>query len=246
MVIPARYDSSRFPGKPLTDLLGKTMIQRVYEQAARSSAHQVLVACDDDRILDEVNRFGGTGVMTDSGHESGTDRIHEAVMKLGLASDEVVVNVQGDEPLIPPAVIDQVASLVDEDVRMATLCEPLVQRDDIFDPNIVKVVRDRDDLALYFSRAPIPWHRDSFMSEASLPGTGWHRHLGIYGYSVSLLEAFVNWETTRLERTENLEQLRALENGEKIRVRESGASIPPGIDTPEDVARTLAVLRGSG
>ena len=244
MIIPARYDSSRFPGKPLVDLLGKTMIQRVYEQATQSKARSVVVATDDDRILDEVDRFGGIGIMTAREHVSGTDRIHEAVMKLGLPADDVVVNVQGDEPLIPPAVIDRVASLISEDVRMATLCEPIAERDDVFNPDIVKLVRDKNDVALYFSRAPIPWHRDQFMSEQALSGSGWYRHLGIYAYSVSLLEAFVNWEPAILELTESLEQLRALANGEKIRVIESGESMPPGIDTPEDVARTLAALRG--
>jgi len=220
------------------------MIQRVFEQASSSSAKRVVVATDDDRIIEEVRRFGGEAVMTDSAHVSGTDRIHEATKKLGLASDEVVVNVQGDEPLIPPSVIDRVADLMRGDVRMASLCEAITDRDDVFNPNIVKVVRDQDDIALYFSRAPIPWDRDRFGGEDKIPPAGWYRHLGIYAYTVSLLESFVSWPPAELEMTESLEQLRVLANGEKIRVEETRESMPPGIDAPEDVARTLEILKG--
>lgn len=220
------------------------MIQRVFEQASSSSAKRVVVATDDDRILEEVRRFGGEAVMTDSAHVSGTDRIHEAAKNLGLGSGEVVVNVQGDEPLIEPSVINRVAVLVAGDVRMATLCEAITRRDDVFNPNIVKVVRDEHDIAMYFSRAPIPWDRDCFSGEDEIPPVGWYRHLGIYAYTVSLLESFVSWPPADVEITESLEQLRVLANGEKIRVEETRESMPPGIDTPEDVARTLEALEG--
>lgn len=218
------------------------MIHRVYDQASQSSASRVVVATDDARILDEVQGFGGEAVITESSHVSGTDRIHEAVTRLGLGSDEVVVNVQGDEPLIPPSVIDRVSGLIGGDVRMATLCEVIESRDDVFDPNIVKVVRDLQNNALYFSRAPVPWDRDRFNDNVALPVKGWYRHLGIYSYSVSLLDAFVSWPAASIEETESLEQLRVLANGEKIRVEEIGESMPPGIDTPDDVLRTLEAL----
>ncbi len=218
------------------------MIHRVYDQASQSSASRVVVATDDARILDEVQGFGGEAVITESSRVSGTDRIHEAVTRLGLGSDEVVVNVQGDEPLIPPSVIDRVSGLIGGDVRMATLCEVIESRDDVFDPNIVKVVRDLQNNALYFSRAPVPWDRDRFNDNVALPVKGWYRHLGIYSYSVSLLDAFVSWPAASIEETESLEQLRVLANGEKIRVEEIGESMPPGIDTPDDVLRTLEAL----
>lgn len=218
------------------------MIRRVYEQAAQSSADRIVVATDNERIRDEVQQFGGEAVMTAQDHVSGTDRIHEAAHRLELTPDDVVVNVQGDEPLIPPAVIDRVAALVCADIPMATLCEPISDRDDVFNPNIVKVVRDQYDVALYFSRAPIPWDRTAFDSDGELVAGKWFRHLGIYAYSVSLLDHFVSWPVAEVERTESLEQLRVLANGEKIRVEVSAEAMPPGIDTPEDVARTLAVL----
>ena len=220
------------------------MIQRVFEQASQSSASRVVVATDDERIVSEVERFGGEAVMTDPGHVSGTDRIHEAAGMLDLDADDVVVNVQGDEPLIPPAVIDRVASLIEDDIRMATLCERITDREDVFNPNIVKVVRDQQDIALYFSRAPVPWDRERFPESNELSQVGWFRHLGIYSYTVSLLADFVGWAPAQLELTESLEQLRVLANGEKIRVEETAESMPPGIDSPEDVERTLDALKG--
>lgn len=220
------------------------MIRRVYEQAAKSAAARVVVATDDERIEREVHGFGGQVVMTDKSHVSGTDRIHEAAHVLDLGPGEVVVNVQGDEPLIPPVVINRVAALISEETPMATLCELITDRDDVFNPNIVKVVRDRQDIALYFSRAPVPWDRQVFGSDDVIEKGGWFRHLGIYAYTVSLLDAFVSWPVAELEKTESLEQLRVLANGEKIRVEETAEAMPPGIDTPEDVARTLDALIG--
>ena len=237
VVIPARYASQRLPGKPLLDLAGKSMIQRVYDQARLSEANQVIVATDDERIEAEVNRFGGVCCMTREAHVSGTDRVEEVTSILGLKDSEVVVNVQGDEPLIPPAVINQVAGLLaNPNAQMATLAEPIDRFEDLKDPNIVKVVADDRGNALYFSRAAIPYRRDGGLSDVAL------RHIGIYAYRISLLKQFVSWSEGRLEQIEKLEQLRVLEQGVKIQVAESVVTIPPGIDTASDLERTLAVL----
>ena len=243
VIIPARYNSERLPGKPLIDLLGKTMIQRVYERASSSEATRVCVATDDNRVADAVRSFNGQVVMTSADHPTGTDRINEAVDLLGLPADEVVVNVQGDEPLMPPEAINQVAGAVTGAVRMATLKEKIQDQDEIFDPNIVKVVTGADDLSLYFSRAPIPWSRKQFpVTDATLTGD-WFRHLGIYAYTVSMLADFVSWPPSTLEQMESLEQLRVLENGQAIRVLESSHHLPPGIDVPADVEKTLDLLK---
>ena len=246
--IPARFDSSRFPGKPLIDLAGKSMIQRVYEQALKSDATAVYVATDDERIRDAVEGFSGNVIMTSKDHETGTDRIHEAALAAGLNGGDIVVNVQGDEPLMPSAVINQVAGGLDRGVHMSTLKEQITETSDILDANVVKVVADKNDVALYFSRAPIPWSRDSFpaASGEKLSGINWYRHLGIYAYTVELLSQYVTWSISELEQIERLEQLRVLANGEKIRVLTSMQEIPPGIDVPGDLARTLQVLETTG
>ena len=246
--IPARYASSRFPGKPLIELAGKTMIQRVYEQAQKSRADAVYVATDDDRIREAVQAFGGEAIMTRADHETGTDRIREAASAVGLAADDIVVNVQGDEPLMPSQAINQVALGIHGEVRMSTLKEPLMDMTDVMHPNVVKVVVDADDVALYFSRAPVPWSRHDFSDETlgTLPAAAWFRHLGVDAYSVGMLEQYVSWPASELEQLEKLEQLRVLANGEKIRVLTCDAEIPPGIDAPEDVPRTLARLGAEG
>ncbi len=244
--IPSRYDSVRFPGKPLADLGGKTMIRRVYDRASMSAAERVIVATDDDRIREEVESFGGQVVMTASDHPTGTDRIHEAAQKAGLGDDAVVVNVQGDEPLIPVAAINQVAAAIkNHGVEMATLKDRITDIDDVFDPNVVKVVSDGYDRALYFSRAPLPWSREGFDQESddrNLKDGSWYRHLGLYAYTVAMLKRFVDWPVSELESIERLEQLRALEHGTKIHVGLSLEPIPPGIDVPADVDRTLQYL----
>lgn len=222
------------------------MIQRVYERAAMSGATEVIVATDDQRIADEIAAIGGRAIMTSADHPSGTDRITEVCEKAGFADDQVVVNVQGDEPLIPPAVINQVANnLQANDVPMATLAEDIVHLDDLLDPNIVKVVTDAAGVALYFSRAPIPWPRDEFAGpDKQMPaGLVPRRHLGIYAYRVGLLKQFVCWPPAPLEQTEKLEQLRAMWNGARIHVANALQSVPPGIDTEKDLARTLAFLK---
>ena len=219
------------------------MIRRVYEQASSSDADAVYVATDDVRIADEVKRFGGRVVMTSPDHSTGTDRIFEATSLIGIADDDIVVNVQGDEPLIPPAVINKVAEMIDSDAQMSTLCELIVDPKEVFDPNVVKVVADTNGIALYFSRAPIPWSRDHFGSSSIPVGVNWYRHLGIYAYTAAMLARFVTWDPAPLEEAEKLEQLRALSNGEKIKIAISPDKIPPGIDVPEDVERTLKVLK---
>lgn len=250
MVIPARYQSSRLPGKPLIDLAGKTMIERVYRQACKSAAREVYIATDDVRIQQVAQAIGAKVVMTRDDHESGTDRIAEVVGSLALADDEIVVNVQGDEPLIPPSVIDQVAQLLlsDNTRAMATLSEKITSSEDFFDPNVVKVVTDNNDNAVYFSRAPIPWPREAIQPTEngfSLPDdtVDAQRHIGIYAYRAGLLSRFVTWPVAALEQTEKLEQLRVMAQGEKIGIAVAAESPPPGIDTPKDVQRTLAILQ---
>ena len=245
VVIPARYASSRLPGKPLVDLGGKPMILRVVEQALRSGAMSVVVATDDERVASAVTGSGAVPVMTRADHATGSDRVMEAVRTCGWGADEVVVNVQGDEPLIPPAVIDQVAALLETPSAcpVATLWEPISRSADVFDPNIVKVVADHAGRALYFSRAPLPWSRQAFADgPPARLGSHWRRHIGIYAYRVSALESFVAWPPSALEEVEVLEQLRLLEHGLGIAVAEAVAPVPGGVDTPADVQRVLGVL----
>lgn len=248
VIIPARYASERLPGKCLLDIVGKPMIQRVYEQAIQSSARNVIVATDDQRIFDVVQRFGGDVCMTSETHSSGTDRLQEVAVLRRLDDDHVVVNVQGDEPLIPPLAIDQVADeLMENQARIASLAEPIVDVDDFRDPNVVKVVIGEDGGALYFSRAPIPWPRDeSTPGQASLPTQmAALKHLGIYAYQVRLLNEFSTWAPTILEQTEKLEQLRAMWHGVKIFIGISAVPIPAGVDTEQDLQRAIEFIRTS-
>jgi 3-deoxy-manno-octulosonate cytidylyltransferase (CMP-KDO synthetase) len=248
VVIPGRYASSRLPGKPLADIGGLPMIVRVARQAQRSGAAQIVVAVDDERVLDTLAAHGHVGVLTRTDHASGSDRVMEVVERMGWPDDHIVVNVQGDEPLIPPAVIDQVASRLAADpvLGVATLCEPIGDRRTVFDPNVVKVVRTVSGRALYFSRAPIPWHRDAFggfnASEGLLPAGSWWRHIGIYGYRVWSLRRFCALAHGALERGESLEQLRLLENDVPIVVDPAVAAVPGGVDTPADLERVRGVL----
>lgn len=242
VVIPARYASTRLPGKPLLDIGGKPMIQRVVEQAARCGAERVVVATDDERIVDVVTGFGCEAVMTNASHPSGTDRLQEVAQKLGLDDAAVIVNVQGDEPLIPPSVIDQVANNLAEhcEAGIATLCERIHDLETVMNPNAVKVVFDHQGMANYFSRAPIPWSREQFSSSLSqqLPaGAEYYRHIGIYAYRVGFLHSYVNWPSSMTEVTESLEQLRALANGVRIHVDVALETPPAGVDTQEDLER---------
>lgn len=248
VVIPARYASSRFPGKPLADLAGKPMLQHVYERACESEAVRVIIATDDERIANVAQNFGAEVCMTSDDHPSGTDRLQEVVHKLGFYADDIVVNVQGDEPLIPPRIINQVAHnlMALPMAGIATLSEPIETVDALVNPNVVKVVTDHQGMALYFSRAPIPWPRDSFMSEvgrSTMPeGFSWQRHIGLYAYRVKLLNDFVRWPPAPLEQTECLEQLRALWNGVGIHVDAADETPPAGVDTPEDLERIRQLL----
>lgn len=247
IIIPARYASTRLPGKPLLDLAGKTLLERVYRQAEQSAAQSIVIATDDQRIVECAESFNASVVMTSPDHESGTDRLQEVAQQLGYSDDTIVVNVQGDEPMIPPTIIDQVAqNLADCDAAMATLCKTLHDPKQLFDPNAVKVVMNKNGMAQYFSRAPIPWHRDSFDNEVqSLEGLGsWHLHIGIYAYRVGFLHQFVAAGPCELEQCERLEQLRALWQGYSIHVATALQAPPPGIDTPEDLDAVRKLLAG--
>ncbi|MGY4532449.1 3-deoxy-manno-octulosonate cytidylyltransferase (CMP-KDO synthetase) [Pseudomonas sp. TE3786] len=246
VVIPARYASTRLPGKPLQDICGKPMIQHVWEQACKSSAQRVVVATDDARIVEACKGFGAEVVLTRVDHNSGTDRLAEVAAALGLAGDAIVVNVQGDEPLIPPAVIDQVAAnlAAHPEAAMSTLAEPIEEVAALFNPNVVKVVTDQNGLALTFSRAPLPWARDAFAaSREQLPaGVPYRRHIGIYAYRAAFLHNFVSWGPCWLEDTECLEQLRALFHGERIHVADALEAPQAGVDTQEDLERVRRLL----
>ncbi|WP_122446983.1 3-deoxy-manno-octulosonate cytidylyltransferase [Pseudomonas viridiflava] len=246
VVIPARYGSSRFPGKPLKVIAGKPMVQLVWEQARKSSAQRVVVATDDVRIFEACQAFGAEVLMTRDDHNSGTDRLAEVATQLGLAADAIVVNVQGDEPMIPPAVIDQVASnlAAHPEAGISTLAEPIDDVAALFNPNVVKVSSDINGLALTFSRAPLPWARDALAANRDeLPaGVPLRRHIGIYAYRAGFLHDFVSWGPCMLENTENLEQLRALWNGVRIHVADAIEAPPAGVDTPEDLERVRRLL----
>jgi 3-deoxy-manno-octulosonate cytidylyltransferase (CMP-KDO synthetase) len=239
VIIPARLASTRLPNKPLADLGGKPMVVRVAERARESGAARIIVATDHPDILAACAAHGVEARMTRSDHPSGTDRIAEVAREIGLAMDEVVVNLQGDEPLIDPALLAACASRISAEVPMATCAHPLHAAADVFNPNVVKVVLDKAGRALYFSRATIPWHRDAFAaSRETLPG-GYAplRHIGLYAYSNAFLQAYPGLEPAPLEHIEALEQLRVLWHGYPIAVHVTGSAPEAGVDTPEDLAR---------
>ncbi|MGK0442610.1 MAG: 3-deoxy-manno-octulosonate cytidylyltransferase (CMP-KDO synthetase) [Pseudohongiellaceae bacterium] len=246
VVIPARYESTRLPGKPLLDIAGKPMIQHVYERALLSNADEVIIATDDQRIVDVINGFNGKVVLTSKEHESGTDRLQEVAQTLKLSDQQIVVNVQGDEPLIPPEVINQVARnlAINTHSAISTLVEPIDDIETIFDPNAVKVTMDKQGQVLYFSRAPLPWCRDDWSGEGkTLPASvNFYRHIGIYGYRVHLLHDFVTWPVSMLEQAEKLEQLRAMENGIRIHAEQAIEAIPAGVDTEQDLKKVRDIL----
>ena len=241
IVIPARIASTRLPGKPLVDICGKPMILRVVEVARRTQADGVWVATDDERVADVVHRAGFQVVMTRADHPTGTDRIAEVAASLGWHDTEIVMNLQGDEPLLDPALIDAVASALvgDPTAAIATAAHPLHSAEDFFSPNVVKVVCDKLGRALYFSRAPIPWDRDQFaVARQELPtGLSARRHIGLYAYRVAFLRCYGTLELSPHEQSESLEQLRALWHGYPIRVIDVAHVPAPGVDTPEDLLR---------
>ncbi len=246
IVIPARFNSSRLPGKPLIKLAGKPMIQHVYERAIESNAAEVVVATDDQRIFDVAVGFGAKVVMTSESHENGTERIAEVAKLLKWQADDVIVNLQGDEPLIPKSLIELTAQgLLNNPVAgMSSICTPIMDAADAFDPNAVKVVLDNHGFALYFSRAPIPWDRDLYKSGQNIltQQSAVYRHVGMYGYRVSFLKQYEEMQVTPLEQAESLEQLRALCYGVKIHMSIIEQSPGHGVDTIEDVARVEAQL----
>jgi len=244
VVIPARYASSRFPGKPLADICGKTMLQHVYECAQKSAAEQVVIATDDSRIESVAKQFGADVCMTSADHPTGTDRLAEVCLKYNWHSDDIVVNLQGDEPLTPVELLNQVAKNLSahEKAGMATLSTQIKSIEEINDPNIVKVVSDAQGYALYFSRAAIPFNRDSDVDYSNELLKNYHRHLGIYAYRVAFLNAYADMEPCALESLEKLEQLRALHNGIAIHVQQACCLPGPGIDTPEDLVTAAKLI----
>jgi len=246
VLIPARLASTRLPDKPLADLHGKPMVVRVAERAARSGAGRVVVATDSPQVHDACVQHGVGVVMTRGDHPSGSDRLAEACESLGLDGDDIVVNVQGDEPLIEPALIDSVAATLARhpSAAMSTAAHPIASVDDFRNPNVVKVVVDRQGLAHYFSRAPIPWWRDGFADGVrELPSPAPLRHVGIYAYRARFLRSFPKLEPAPLEQCEALEQLRALWHGHRIAVEVVTHAPGPGVDTPADLERVRALMR---
>ncbi|WP_342321282.1 3-deoxy-manno-octulosonate cytidylyltransferase [Kosakonia sp. BYX6] len=245
VIIPARYASTRLPGKPLVDINGKPMVVHVLERARESGADRIIVATDNEEVMHAVQAVGGEVCMTRADHQSGTERLAEVVEKCGFSDDTVIVNVQGDEPMIPPAIIRQVAEnlAARRDVGMATLAVPIHSAEEAFNPNAVKVVMDAEGYALYFSRATIPWDRDRFALSRETIGETFLRHIGIYGYRAGFIRRYVSWQTSPLEQIEMLEQLRVLWYGEKIHVAVASVVPGTGVDTPEDLERVRQELR---
>ncbi len=245
VIIPARYASSRLPRKPLADIVGKPMIQHVWEKAQQAGANRVIIATDHEEIEKVAKAFGAEVCMTSTEHNSGTERLSEVIEKMAIADDEVIVNVQGDEPLIPPVIIQQVAqNLAENQVNMATLAVKLETKEELFNPNCVKVVTDQKGMALYFSRATIPFARDHFADcdDAFVASQPYLRHIGIYAYRAKFVNQYIRWQPTVLEKLESLEQLRALWYGEKIHVELAKEAPQVGVDTLEDLERVRAIL----
>lgn len=247
VVIPARYASTRLPGKPLLDVGGRPMIAWVHGAALASGAEEVIVATDDDRVAAACHLFGADVAMTGKEHASGTDRVAEVARQRRWTPDTLVINIQGDEPLLPPELVQQVAQLLAEapEAEMATLTTPVLTIGQWLDPNMVNVVTDQRGRALYFSRAPIPWPRDEFPrldSPPAAPPVGTQRHVGIYGYRLSALERLTEESPCGLERTEHLEQLRALWLGFTILTAQAIREPPHGVDTPEDLLQLRSIV----
>ena len=253
VVIPARHASTRLPGKMLLNLAGKPMIAHVYERAVESGAERVIIATDHQEIVDAANKFNAEVELTSSSHQSGTERIAEVVQKRGFDDDTIIVNVQGDEPLIEPDIIRSVADnlATQHKASIATVATPITASEDFHNPNVVKVVMDNDNYALYFSRAPIPWPRDSYQNieidalkkqDVSQLGITFYRHIGIYAYKAEFIKTYVSLPQSPLEKIEALEQLRALSNGHKISVSITEKSSGFGIDTQEDFDRVKEII----
>ena len=238
VIIPARYASTRLPGKPLADIAGKPLIQHVYERARESGAKSVVIATDDERIRAAAERFGAQICMTGAQHRSGTERLAEAMEKLGIGEQEVVVNLQGDEPLMPSALIRRVAETLTSHSHavVATACHAIQDRTEFTDPSVVKVVFDNQGYALYFSRAPIPWPREA-MANKKQNLVRAYRHIGLYAYRAQFVRRYAAWPPCAPEEAEQLEQLRVLWHGERIAVCKTQELPGPGVDTPQDLER---------
>ncbi len=246
VIIPARYASTRLPRKPLLDIAGKPMIQHVWEKARQAGASRVIVATDHAEIAQVVTAFGGEICLTSDKHNSGTERLAEVIEKTGIDDKEIIVNIQGDEPLIPPIIVAQVAENLDRhQVNMATLGVKLETREELFNPNVVKAIADKNGMALYFSRATIPFGRDRFpqCDDTFIRQHNYLRHIGIYAYRAGFIKQYVAWEPTQLEQLESLEQLRALWHGEKIHIELAKAAPQVGVDTAEDLERVRQILQ---
>lgn len=242
-IIPARFASSRLPGKPLADIGGKPMVVHVMERAKESGADRVIVATDHPDVFAAVEAAGGEVCMTRADHQSGTERLAEVIELYGFSDEDIIVNVQGDEPLVPPVIIKQVAdNLASCEAGMATLAVPIETAEEAFNPNAVKVVMDVNGYALYFSRATIPWERERFAKSRETVGDTFLRHIGIYAYRAGFIRRYVNWAPSPLEHIELLEQLRVLWYGEKIHVAVAKEVPSVGVDTPEDLQRVREFL----
>lgn len=242
IIIPARYASTRLPGKPLIPLAGKPILQHVHEQACRSKAASVIIATDDDRIKQAADGFGAEVCMTSSEHGSGTERLAEVISKKAYADDAIILNLQGDEPMMPAACLDQVANLLQDNpaCKMASLCEVITTTEDLFDPNNVKVVLNKNKHAIYFSRAPIPWARDAFASNKSvMPNQAepYYKHVGLYAYRAGFVKEYLALAASPLEQIESLEQLRVLWHDYHIAMAVAVEAPGQGIDTEEDLRR---------
>lgn len=245
IVIPARMASQRLPGKPLLGIAGRSLIEHVYRRACCASAQKVVIATDDKQIFEVARGFGADVIMTSQAHQSGSDRIAECAAQLGWGDEQLIVNLQGDEPLMPAACLDQVAAMLaaDPDADVASLYWPLESSEEITNPNVVKVVTGQGGHALYFSRSVVPFPRNWDNVEAALQsGINWQRHVGLYAYRAGALRAFTAMQATPLESVEKLEQLRFLESGRKIRMAQACQFIPAGVDTAHDLERVRNVI----
>ncbi len=242
VIIPARYASTRLPGKPLRLLAGKPIVQHVFEQAQKSQAKSIIIATDDQRIRQAATDFGAEVCMTSPAHSSGTERLAEVISSMGFSEDDIILNLQGDEPLMPPVCLDQVAALLvnNTNCKMASLCEPITCAEDLFNPNVVKVVMNKLRHAIYFSRAPLPWHREAFRDNpGGLPVEPdlYYRHIGLYAYRAGFIKTYLNLEPSPIEKVELLEQLRVLWHDYKIAMDIASEVPGPGIDTEDDLQK---------
>lgn len=246
IVIPARFASTRLAGKPLRDICGKPMIVRVIEQAQKSDAEEVIIATDSSEIADAVTHLNVRVCMTHENHQSGTERLSEVIEQLGFNDEQILINLQGDEPMMPPVCLNQVGQALEQDdkLKMATLCTPLTDIDELFDPHAVKVVRDIHDFALYFTRAAVPWVKEWTRDGVKkMPEQQeYQRHIGLYGYRAGFVRQYLEWESSDIEKTESLEQLRVLYYGEKIKVITAATPPGPGVDTLEDLTRVCELI----